>query len=111
MEKGTAEVIVGMEQVNEVGRFFERIVTTTSNVSNQMEKITSSADQLNSNTKRVESVIKDSVEIGKESSQNFETIAAMSEEQLGSIMEITHSVEQLTRTAEELKTMLNKFNV
>lgn len=111
MEKGRTEMIAGMEQVKAVGSFFERIVTTTANVSSQMEQTTASADQLNSNTKRVEAVIKESVEIGKQSSKNFETIAAMSEEQLASILEITDSVEQLTRTSDELKTMLHKFKV
>ncbi len=111
MSKGTTEVVVGMEQVKQVGRVFERIVATTANVSSQMGTIAASADQLNANTKRVEAEIKASVQIGKESSHNFETITAVSEEQLASIMEITHSVEQLTRTADELKTMLNRFNL
>ncbi|WP_338552205.1 methyl-accepting chemotaxis protein [Paenibacillus sp. KS-LC4] len=111
MDKGTGEVALGLEQVDKVGVLFQTLVTTTTDVSTHMEKIASAAEQLNANTERVESEIKQSVQISKDSSQSFETIAAMSEEQLASIMEINSSVEQLTRTADELKTMLNRFKV
>lgn len=111
MDKGTGEVALGLEQVKGVGALFQTLVATTTDVSIHMESIAAAADRLNANTERVESEIKESVHIAKNSSRSFETIAAMSEEQLASIMEINSSVEQLTRTADELKTMLNRFKV
>lgn len=111
VEKGTDEIVAGMEQATAVAELFDRIVAKTMMVSRQMETAAGSAGQLNRYAKHMESEIQDSVAIGKEASHSFETIAAISEEQLASIMEMTHSVEQLSRTADELRLMLNRFKV
>lgn len=111
IERGMSAVERGRSQADQVRELFDMLVAATSDVSSHMARIAASASQLNTHADRVEAEITDSVVIGQQSTRNFEQIAAMSEEQLASMLEMTGSVQQLARTAEELKAMLNRFNV
>ncbi|MBB3111606.1 methyl-accepting chemotaxis protein [Paenibacillus phyllosphaerae] len=111
MAKGTGEVVTGMNRAREVGDLFGHIVESVRDVAVSIESISSSSEVLNEHAKQVKGTIETNYKVAHESSENFETIGTVSEEQLASISEINGSVNQLAETAGELLELLSKFKV
>ncbi|MFB9327705.1 methyl-accepting chemotaxis protein [Paenibacillus aurantiacus] len=111
MERGTDEVMIGMERASEVGSLFGGIVASIREVAVSIEKISSSTEGLNEQTRVVEGTVASNLKVAQASSANYETVGAMSEEQLATIAEIRGSVNQLADTASELLSLMSKFKV
>lgn len=111
MKKGIDEVSIGKNQTEKVGELFGSIVKTAENVADEIQHNFIATEQVVTQTKEVEKTIQHNVDVAKQLSNNFQKVAASSEEQLTTMEDITHSVESLSKMAQDLKQLLDKFNI
>lgn len=109
MEKGMLEVEKGISKTNELESEFNTIVEVTDSVSVQIKENFNLIEELVGSIKEIEDVTKRNVTITEEMSQNYQMVAASSEEQLSSILTVNENVNQLTKASEELRNRMEKF--
>jgi methyl-accepting chemotaxis protein len=111
MEKGTAEAQTSMEMMSLCLAAFERIKSSSQNVSHQIQEITASVEELLATSESVARGIEQMAEIAKESAGNHQSVAAASQEQLATIEEIRASADHLKRVAGELEEVIAMFTL
>lgn len=111
INNGTHEVKKGSDVVKTAGVTFNEITSIVSRVSEQMIAISSSIQQLSSDTKHVVEIIQDVDEVAHSSQENFENVAAAVEEQTATLQEIASSSEELSSMALELENAVAYFKI
>lgn len=109
MKKGTSDVSIGMNVVNEAGNAFESILSSVQQVTEQIQDVSASAEEISASTEQVASSIEELASVAKEAADSAQNVAASSEEQLASIEEISNSAENLSKMSEQLQLLVGKF--
>lgn len=111
MQKGTQEVNIGGEVVNNAGRAFKEIVALIGEVSLQIREITGAIQQMADGSQKIVSSVRDIERISQDAAAETENISAATEEQSASMEEIASSSQALANMAEELQNAVQKFKV
>jgi methyl-accepting chemotaxis protein len=111
MNKGTQEVDLGMGIINEAGEAFQRIYASIQNVASQIQQVSAVTENLSASSQQVAASVEELARIARESSANTQGVAATTEEQLAYIEEISSAVHQLNQMANDLQSVINKFEV
>lgn len=111
MENAKQGVQEGIFAVDTSGRSFSRIRKAVRGAAGKMEGLAEAAKELAAGAEKVTESIKDIRLISEETAGNTQTISAAAEEQLASIEEIASSSADLSRMAEQLKELVDKFKV
>jgi methyl-accepting chemotaxis protein len=98
MQHGTKEVEDGMEVVNKTDQVFGQITSMAMLTNDEIQAISSAADQQESGTEKIAKAIEDIASIAEET-------ASASEESASSTEELTASMEDMTARAQELSEM------
>ncbi|GAE28541.1 methyl-accepting chemotaxis protein [Halalkalibacter wakoensis JCM 9140] len=99
----------GVKVSEQTSNKFTQILTSTKNITPQIEDVTATVQQISANIDEVSVSAKEISELAKANSSSSEEVAASTEEQLASMEEISSSAEALASMAEELKTIVNRF--
>ena len=110
MEKGTTEVQLGTEIVNEAGNAFKRILHSIEQITKQAEEVSSSTEQISASTEEITASTDHLTTISQDISKNTHGVATSSEELLNSMKEITKSSDALSQLAQELQNKISKFH-
>jgi methyl-accepting chemotaxis protein len=111
MDEVIKEVESGTQVVHEAGDAFGRILLMAKQVSDQIQDVTASSEEMTANSYQVAQAVAGMTETAKTSAGNAETVAAASEQQLATIEEISASSETLSKLAHELQELVGKFKV
>ncbi|OIJ12295.1 hypothetical protein BKP35_10850 [Anaerobacillus arseniciselenatis] len=111
MEKVLADAKEGINVVNMTGEGFEKIVSATSSVEQQVSEVSSLALKMSGSIEKVVANVKETTKSAHQCEENAHKIAASSEEQLASMEEITSSVHTLNERAQDLQDSVDKFKV
>jgi len=111
MGVGTREVELGTKVIVDVGRIFETITESIMVVSENIEKVTMSAEDMAGATEEMNATIESLAEIAENTSLHSQSVAAASEQQLATIQEVTVSATELSKLAMELQDELTKFKM
>lgn len=111
MEKGTQEVEVGMDVVQETGKGFRRILESIEQVAAQIQEVSAVSEEMSASVEQVHASIDEMAHIAKDSASNTQSVASASEEQMASIEEITSSISSLSAMADELRMNVGKFKI
>ncbi|MFM1652371.1 methyl-accepting chemotaxis protein [Brevibacillus sp. B_LB10_24] len=111
MNKGTQEVDLGMGIINEAGEAFQRIYASIQNVASQIQQVTAVTETLSASSEEVAATVEELARIARDSSANTQGVAATTEEQLAYIEEISSAVHQLNQMANDMQSVINKFEV
>lgn len=107
----TEEVREGLAVVEEAGRSFNMIDGAIQTIVRQTEAVTHLVQKLMRGTNSVQEEINKVKVVAEEAAVNSLTIRSSTQEQLASMEEITSSSQALTRTAEELKYLIQHFKI
>lgn len=111
VETGIAVATSGRAAVAAAGDSFSAILTSVSDVAQQIETVSAAAASMSANT----SVLSESMEkvqhIADETSEGTISVSAATEEQLATMEQITSSCAHLTRMSEELLEVVSTFKV
>ncbi|MCH1640814.1 methyl-accepting chemotaxis protein [Paenibacillus timonensis] len=111
MEDAKQGVQEGILAVDTSGRSFSRIRKAVRSAADKMEGIVAGAKGMTIGTEVAKESIKGNRQVSEELVSKTQTISAAAEEQLASVEEIAASAANLSRMAEQLKVMVDKFKV
>ncbi|GIP47539.1 hypothetical protein J53TS2_11300 [Paenibacillus sp. J53TS2] len=111
MEDAKQGVQEGILAVDTSGRSFSRIRKAVRSAADKMEGIVADAKGMAAGTEIARESIKGSRQVSEEHVGNTQSISAAAEEQLASVEEIASSAADLSRMAEQLKGIVDKFHV
>lgn len=111
IEAGSNQFGTGMERLNGVNGILQNVYQSSEASSREVDLIFAEIETLLSKVKDVQHVINENLDRSVESSKYIREVAASSEEQLGSIQDITASIEKTAQFADELKELLNRFKI
>jgi methyl-accepting chemotaxis protein len=111
METVVNEVAQGLHVVQTAGLSFEQIRQSINGVSEQIEQVSAAIQQMTASAQRVAASIDSITAIVEQSSTGSVNISAATEEQMASMEEIVSSASSLSKMAEEMRSLLNKFTV
>ncbi|MGE8204613.1 methyl-accepting chemotaxis protein [Heyndrickxia sp. NPDC080065] len=111
MDKGTQEVKVGMEVVQEAGEGFKKILTLIEQVTSQIQEASAVSEEMSASVEQVNASIEEIASIAQVSADNTQNVASASEEQLASMEDIASSASALSKMAEDLQMHVSKFKV
>lgn len=89
---------------------FNEILNLVEQVTSQIQEVAAATQQLTSGVEVIQHTVHTLAAGTKETSANTEAVAKSSQEQLHSMEEISYAAESLSRLAEELQTVINRFN-
>lgn len=111
MDNGTREVKIGSEVVDTAGKAFDKIVDLVTKVSGQVQGISSSMQQMSSESEAIVGTVHDIDQISKEAAGHTQTVSAATEEQAASMQEIADASQALVKMAEELQSAVKRFKL
>ncbi|MGD8191248.1 methyl-accepting chemotaxis protein [Brevibacillus ginsengisoli] len=111
MNKGTNEVVVGIEVVNTAGQSFTHIHNSIRKVAEKINQVLAVSKEVSTGTKQVVQSIEQIQGVAETAASGTQNVSAASEEQLASMEEITSSASSLAKMAEELQELVGKFKV
>lgn len=111
MERGTKEVALGLEVVNNAGKSFEQIQDAVTQVASQIQEVKAYSQQMSVGTEQVVELVRVIEEVAVNSADGTQNVSAATEEQLAAMEEVTSSAGSLAKIAEELQGHVSKFKV
>ncbi|GIO15718.1 hypothetical protein J19TS2_52730 [Cohnella xylanilytica] len=111
MDVASREVAQGIEIVTEAGRTFADIRSIVVEASSQIRDVSEEAGYLAEGTGQAVDSIEEIAAIAESAAQGVQSMASATEEQLASIEEIAASAAHLSKMAEELQTLIERFKV
>ncbi|WP_059041617.1 methyl-accepting chemotaxis protein [Paenibacillus rubinfantis] len=111
MEDAKQGVHEGILAVDTSGRSFSRIRKAVRSAAEKMEGIVASAKGMTHGTELVMNSIKENQRLSEELVSQTQTVSAAAEEQLASIEQIATSAADFSRMAEQMKAIVDKFQV
>ncbi|RXJ00712.1 methyl-accepting chemotaxis protein [Anaerobacillus alkaliphilus] len=111
MDKVNDEVQTGLMLVNQAGEVFGRILAAVQKVTEQIQEISATSEEMSASSQQVAASIQQTSLIAEEASMNSQNVASSSEEQLALMEEISSSAQTLNGMATELQQLVSKFKV
>lgn len=111
MNNGTKEVELGTEIVNASGQDFREIVTLVTNVSGQVQEISTAIEQMATGSQQIVESVKRIDDLSKNASGDAQTVSAATEEQSASTEEIAAASRSLAKMAQDLQNVVSNFQL
>ncbi|PAD32183.1 methyl-accepting chemotaxis protein [Paenibacillus sp. 7523-1] len=111
MDAAMDEVSTGMVIMDHAGRLFEEINLSVDTVNGKAGEVSTMAEHIVKETSNVVAAIEDISHLSHETAAGAQTVSAATEEQLGSMQEISSSSTYLARMAARLQELTDKFKV
>ncbi|UHA75084.1 methyl-accepting chemotaxis protein [Paenibacillus sp. 481] len=111
MERGTQEVAVGIEVVNQAGESFNEIMNAVQSVASQIQEVTSYLVQMNTSTDYAVSQVHVITQVAEQSAEGTQSVSAATEEQLAAMEQVSSSATSLAKMAEDLQLHVRQFKV
>lgn len=111
MDKGTEEVSLGVDVVTDIGKVFNKILTSIEEVTSQIQEVSAVTEEISSGTQQVSASMEQMANISQNANRNTQHVASISEEQMASMREITSAAGSLSEMAESLQDLVRKFKI
>lgn len=111
MDNAQHEVHRGTELVRSAVESFEGIHRSAGDTAQQVEDVAIAIKHLSNGSEKVVQTIRVLLELAEKTSDGTQNLSSSSEEQLASMQEITASSNYLTRMAEEMQVLVEKFKI
>ncbi|NGM83208.1 HAMP domain-containing protein [Paenibacillus sp. 7124] len=109
MEQGAAEARRGRTLVNEAGSAFGDITGGIARLSDRLQEISASTQEMSATSEELAASVGELEAISRTASEHFRSVAASSEEQLGSMKEVSLESERISVMAAELRMLIGRF--
>jgi methyl-accepting chemotaxis protein len=110
MNMTVQEVQTGIETVQSAGHSFGDIDTAVQKLAEQTQSVFASLHQIVSESEQIVEMMKEVAKVAVANTSGTQTVSAATEEQLASIEEISRSIGTLSHMADDLQTLVNRFD-
>lgn len=111
MHEANQEVTNGVNLAEETGKTFNVIKTSIGDSTLQTQELSAISEELSASVQQVNASIEEVAQLAKVTSDNAGQIAAVTEEQLAATEEVTNAAASLSKLAENLRELVNKFKI
>ncbi|CAI8990077.1 methyl-accepting chemotaxis protein [Brevibacillus sp. IT-7CA2] len=111
LNKGLAEVGIGVEQVQQVGRIFDAILKSIQDVNDQIQEVSAASEEISAGTQEVSASMGEIVSVANSSLQRLQGVSQGTEQQRHSIQEISAAAESLSVMSNELYEVSSAFRI
>lgn len=111
MEQVTKEVKSGLDVVQTAGVSFNDIKYSVEQVASQIYEVSAASEQMAAGAQQVVRSIQQISEVASETASGTQQVSASSQEQLASMEEISASAQSLSKMAEDLYMIVEKFKI
>ncbi len=109
MDDSVQAIEQGMKLVGVAGETFNKIVSSSTNVSAEIQEIAASTEQMSASSEQLSAALSELTGIAERSLHKSRTVASTTEDQLGAISGIAASSVSLNRLSDELKAAMDAF--
>jgi methyl-accepting chemotaxis protein len=111
MNKGSQEVKIGAQVVENAGENFREITSLVNDVSSQSMEISAAIEEMSASSEQIATAVKNIDQVGKRAAGKTQTVSAATEEHSASIEEILAASQSLSNTAKTLHDAVEFFKV
>ena len=111
MQEANQEVTNGVDLAGETGKTFNMIKHAIEDSTLQTQELSAISEELSASVQQVNASIEEVAQLAKVTSDNAGQIATVTEEQLAATEEVTNAAASLSKLAENLREMVNKFKI
>ncbi|WP_232381193.1 methyl-accepting chemotaxis protein [Paenibacillus tianjinensis] len=111
MDKESTEIQAGLTGMHEAKQTFEQIVGYIQELNQQLEEVSAASQQISASSEEVSASLQVTSEIAGSSLNKTQNVAAASEQQLATMLEVEGAVKSLSGMAEELQELSSKFRI
>lgn len=108
-DKVTAEVERGMEVTSETRRAFENIQESTRLIVAQIHDVSAVTEQMSASAEEVSASVQEMSHISQGTMASFHSVSAAAQQQLASMQEISSSTAALSKMAEDMRRVVERF--
>ncbi|TYP72454.1 methyl-accepting chemotaxis protein [Paenibacillus methanolicus] len=101
----------GVEQVEELGSIFDRIVDAVGDVTAQIQEVSAASEQMSVSSEEIAASMNETLGISRESLNELTSVSSSTAEQYRSMQEIAAYSDSLSQMATELQDMVMKFKM
>lgn len=111
MHEANQEVTNGVNLAEETGKTFNVIKNSIEDSTLQTQELSAISEELSASVQQVNASIEEVAQLAKVTSDNAGQIATVTEEQLAATEEVTNAAASLSKLAENLRELVNKFKI
>ncbi|WP_400243804.1 methyl-accepting chemotaxis protein [Niallia sp. JL1B1071] len=111
MNKGSVETSLGMDVIHETSEGFQKILRSIEEVTTQIQEVSAVTEEMSASIEQVNASMEEMARISQSSANNTQNVASAAEEQMASMEEITASSASLSKMAENLQMLVNRFKL
>ncbi|MCL6601236.1 MAG: HAMP domain-containing methyl-accepting chemotaxis protein [Paenibacillus sp.] len=111
MENGQAEVKHTGQSVRLAKEAFENIMRATIDISEQMQEVSSAAEEMSVGSEQVSAAVSELADIAKNAYVESQTVVKATEEQMTLLKETASSVDILSKSSKDLKATISTYKV
>lgn len=111
MQEGSSAVSEGISMVDNASVAFTEIRTAVQDVSSQIERVTEVVAHIQTGTQQMSQSMNELTNISEAAAENTQHVAAAVEEQTASMEEVASASIMLSKMAEELHEVINRFKI
>ncbi|WP_052130028.1 methyl-accepting chemotaxis protein [Ureibacillus sinduriensis] len=111
MQEANLEVTNGVYLAEETGKTFNVIKHSIQDATLQTQELSAISEELSASVQQVNASIEEVAQLAKVTTDNAGQIAAVTEEQLAATEDVSISAASLSKLAENLRELVNKFKV
>ncbi|WP_158602391.1 methyl-accepting chemotaxis protein [Cohnella endophytica] len=109
MTHARQEVQLGSQSVQDAGRTFQLILSSTRSIAGQMQEISAAAQQLSASSEQVSATIQQIAGIAKGSSEQMDRMIGMSSGNLTAMLELSEQADRLKELSLSLQQQIDRF--
>jgi len=111
MAKGKENVRVGLDQTAKAGDIFQEIVISAEQVADQIQEISAASQEISASSEEVAASVNNMKVASQQSAELSINVSNLTNEQLKSMQEVIEASESLDKTAEELQSLIKRFEL
>jgi methyl-accepting chemotaxis protein len=111
MKIGTRDVREGITSVHEAGKSFQHILFSIQEVTSKIQEVYAASEQMTASSEEISASTTEMAHIAIESKHYSQQVAAAFNEQLEAIHHISASTDSLNRMVNELKNLVDEFDL
>lgn len=111
MEKGKENVRVGLDQTAKAGDIFNEIVLSAEQVADQIQEISAASQEISASSEEVAASVTNMKIASQQSADLSINVSKLTNEQVRSMEEVIEASASLDKTAEELQSLIKRFEL
>ncbi|MFT8319997.1 MAG: methyl-accepting chemotaxis protein [Bacillus sp. (in: firmicutes)] len=105
------EIEEGLAAVQYAGSAFQNILESIRHITSQLQEVSASSEEISTNTEEVTASVQELADIAEQNAKSSNQMQSSTHQQLRYMENVTETIDQLNEMAQELRGIMEKFDV